>query len=1268
MRSLSKRFVATLALCMLGPGLTWGCRGALPTSKTAVEQLRQSAAHETDVLTLERWFAAELLEPKGRPDEALKARDRIEKLGGPKSARGELAFALDDHFHGRLRLAPHRYLRAAEKARLETTDKDSEAIGWTAVHYALDLKRNDPDLFVHWRAWVQASVASPQSLGWRARGELADYLLSELYREDGGKPGEKPRLERMADEFGCVRNLRLAGPFGHGAGRDLQRSFPAELPGPWPSRFKAEPGIERSPSILKTERNGCLVETAEPVGDGIFYVESYLELTEPRDLILSVQGARSVFIDDYLILERDTRKFGIWPKFGVRVRLLAGRHRLLARTNSPRSSIRIVDPKGLPALITTSTDASAPYSILPPELGDEPNVVSRYVRDGAPVVPNDAMTRFSIASLAEQEGQSDLASLLIEPNVTNLEQATGPALLLAARFTEQDPLYAESQTRDLIRGLHEKAIARDPGLWEPALALLLFKAEQSGAKEAIAELEALSRRHPDVPGIVGSLVRLYRQLGWSAEYQQSVERMLAAFPRDPDALANAVELYDARGKWTRADELAKLILILDPDSEIALRRALAREDYPAALEELKRQGKRHPERKDLADRIADVLERSGDLRGSLERLSRVLNKTPRDPGARHSKADHEYSAGNREALRRNIVEGIESGASTESLEEALDLVEGMTELEPFRLDSKAIIRAFEQSGRSLPGTAARVLDYAATWVHADGSSRMLEHEIVRIQSAEAIRDFAEYQPPQGLLLRLRVIKPDGRTFEPLGIASKPTVTFPHLELGDYVETEVIVRYEGDGQSGRVYLGPTWFFREEKLAYDRSELVVVGPETRALVVESRAGAPKPVVEKRDGLIIYRFRVDASPAAPSEPYRPSARETMPNVRLGWGADPRLRLREFLDATAILTPMDPRIVRVAKRIVESVQAGDKDREMERAKRLYHYVMNNIEDGEELDGRQIIMGRRGNRWRGFVELCRALGIRYEFGVAKNQLAPPPAGPFDEMNEYSELFLRIGDEKRPLDLTVGEKFTPFGYLPAEIRGAQGYLLDQDPPRPVTLTQGSTVDTFNTAIRGRLRADGSATLEVEQTLTGKPAIMLRNIISQAPEAQLKSFVESRLIAPAIQGARLIEFDFKGRDLSDQALVMKNRVEVPRFAEKVAGGLLLQVPFSPRIGALGALATRETPMVLDDSSDQSLVLELELPSGAKSTRLGGARRFEHGNRLVTLRDRVEGNKLVLERRTVIPAGRVAVADYDKFADFAREAGGALGSEVRIELAP
>ena len=107
------------------------------------------------------------------------------------------------------------------------------------------------------------------------------------------------------------------------------------------------------------------------------------------------------------------------------------------------------------------------------------------------------------------------------------------------------------------------------------------------------------------------------------------------------------------------------------------------------------------------------------------------------------------------------------------------------------MNSERVIADFEASGAALEGTAARVLDYSAVWVKSDGSSRMLEHEIIRVQSAEAITEMAEQPIRGGMFLKLRVVKKDGRMLEPEVVGGKPTVTMPHLEIGDYIETERI---------------------------------------------------------------------------------------------------------------------------------------------------------------------------------------------------------------------------------------------------------------------------------------------------------------------------------------------------------------------------------------------------------------------------------------------------------------------------------------------
>ena len=406
-----------------------------------------------------------------------------------------------------------------------------------------------------------------------------------------------------------------------------------------------------------------------------------------------------------------------------------------------------------------------------------------------------------------------------------------------------------------------------------------------------------------------------------------------------------------------------------------------------------------------------------------------------------------------------------------------------------------------------------------------------------------IREFTEYAPPNGVLLHLRVIKKEGKTLEPEAVSGKSTVTMPHLEVGDYVETESILSFADDDQQGQSYLSPTWFFREEKLAYARSEYVVISPESRPLVVEPRGNVPNPTIEHRDGLVIQHWRVDDSPAAASEPFSPSARETLPNIRLGWGASLQRQLRNLVDATSVLTPIDPRIVRVAKRIVSPLPESQ---QLLRAQRLYRWVLDNVEEGEETDGRHVIIGRHGNRWRGFIELCRAVSLKVEYAVAHNRLNPPPAGPFDVAFNYDEPVLRMVLNGKIVWLTVVDKYAPFGYLPAQIRGTEAYRLGVSDPALETIPLGATRDGFDTDGSGELHSDGSAHLELVQTFSGKLAIVLRNVLAQEPQSQLKAFVEGRLFGRALQGSRVISFEFIDQTDLDRPLVSEGQRRCTRI--------------------------------------------------------------------------------------------------------------------------
>ena len=1251
------RLCLLLLLCSLSC-LSLGCGAGARAGQyqSELSTARHAGRASSDADVVGRWLLAELISPGGHADAAKNARKRLDELDQDGATLGHLARGLDDEVHGRLRSAPEHYLRAVKAARGEHSEL-APLIGWFAAHRAVALRHNAPGLYERHRELVRDVMLDPVSLGWRARGEFVEWWADEAYSAGTGALDEKSQAA-----FGCVSPIRMAGPFGRGTAPDSYRSFPAELPGPWPTRFPQDPTRATVPQILKVEQRGCFARAEDARERGIFYAETYLELDGDRELIIAAQGALAVFVNDTQVLDRDPRKWGVWPKFGVQVWLPKGRHRVLVRLSEPQTSIRVLAPGGAPAKVKASADPSGLNSVVAPRVTADPNVLVRYVDKGRVRDPGSDLTRFLAAFLAFIEGQGDVATVLSEPLLKEPARPTGPILSLSAGFVERDPLFDRTQLADLARELHTRAAKRDPELWQSALALAAWEAERAGPTEATKVLRRLVERFPQVPTVLLALARVYGELGWSAEYLATAKELAKKFPQDEEALTLAIGVLDSTGEMSAADAYVERILKLNPESEIRLSRALGRSDYAAALDELKRLHNRRPERKDLAERISDVMIRAGDRAQVWKKLEAALEQNPRSGPHRLALADARFAKGDRAALRQAVVDAIVKGAPTSELEDALDLVEGSSQLEPFRIDALDVIRKYEASNRHLTGTAARILDYAAIWVHPNGSSRMLEHEVIRIQSPEAIGKLAEHPRLEGIVLHMRVIKKDGRILEPEIVPGKPTVTFPHLEVGDYLETEHVVTRASESPDGTEYLGPHWFFREENIAYARSELVFVTPADKKLIIETRGKVPAPSVKEMDGLVMRRWRVDESPAAPAEPGSAPITEFLPSVRLGWGVRLDSRLLHLADNLTDVTPIDPRIVRIAQRIVAPLPKRQKEA---RARRLYRWVLENVEDGKETDGRRVIVGKNGNRWRGFSALCRAVGIQADFAVARNRLAPKPASELERASQFAEPLLRITTEKGAVWLTLASKFAPFGYVPVEIRGVPAYALVDPKPVQVTTPVSGTEDSVVYDGDIKLAANGSAKLTLSQRFTGKYAMAIRAAIAQLSEAQLRDVVESRLLGRALRGAHLDRFEFEGRDDLDAPLVLKMKANMSAFAQVTGGELMIAPPFSPQISQLATLPERETPLLIGETTHQEVTVRIHLPTGATAL-VPPPQTVKQRDMEVQVKDRSKKSVITLDRNLSLPAGRVQPGEYAAFVAFARRADDALNATIRVRL--
>lgn len=983
-------------------------------------------------------------------------------------------------------------------------------------------------------------------------------------------------------------------------------------------------------------------------------------------MLVAVQGATQVWVDGTQVLSRSGDEWGSWQRFGALVRLSEGRHRVLARTLTAAASVRLLNPDGTSAHVVSVSDASAPTVYDVPQILSDPNPIDITVGALAHATPSpfsSPIEAFLAANAAHADQLDDVASVMIEP-LAKPADAAALSLEMAAAFAANDPALPDDERVARSRSLRERALTRDSKLWRAHAATIMDSLSQRGPAEGIDPMRALADQVPGEPELLEELAQLYGRLGWRADQTRALKSLVERFPDDAGALRAYLEVLDEDGPVSEADSIASRIRLLDPDAEVDLDRALGRHDYEAALKELRRLQLRRPDRKDLAGRIADVLGRSGRVGASTQALKEALAKQPLDSQARFRLADRAYAKGDSGALRRALGEALEARANGDSLRAAIDLIEGATDIEPFRRDGLKVIRdyqAWEKAGHHMDGTAARVLDYAAVWVHSDGSSEMLEHEIQKLQSQEAVTAESEVEPPDGIVLHLRVIKPDGTALEPEQVPGKPSLTLPHLEVGDFVELEHVTQLAGDGSHGRRYQSPQWFFREANKGYWRSEFVVVTPAERKLDIETRGNVPPPSVTPLGTFTERSWRVDLSPPAEPEPDSPPITEFLPSVRVGWGVSLESTLPQLVDLATDGTPLDPRLRELATEIVGSVPANDTD---ERARRLYRWVLDHIQEGKESDGRRVLAGRSGARQAAFRYFLRLVGIPSELAVVKNGLAAPPLGAMSEIETYDALVMRAETNRGVRWLTIRDKFAPYGYVPSELRGQPAIVLVEGTPREKVEGTGGT-DQVDYEGRADLRLDGSATIDLAITFQGSRAIAWRSALEQVPPARLYDFLERELVAPSFDGGHVREMKSEAADVADKPLVMHLRIEVPEFAKPTAGGLAVHPPFSPHLSQLAAAAVRHTPLLRPAAWRTHIRVRVVLPESLKTPAEMRQETRRDGDLVVAVRDTASGHAIDFDREIDLPAARVEPgAAYGAWQTFVQAADALLNRDVAV----
>ncbi len=250
---------------------------------------------------------------------------------------------------------------AALTASAASPEDDAPLVGWYASRHLLGLRASVADLYTQHKSAFESLLARPGHVGWRAVAELEDWRAVEVYDKAllTGAAYDAEVTRRM----GCGRAVRMAGPFGHGSSADRLVHFPAEHAAPWPAAWAPDEKRGSVARVLPVTQNRCLAVADEQVQDGVFYAETFFTTHGERDLLVAVQGALEVWVDDVPVLARDVADWGSWQRFGAHIAVADGRHRVLAKLMTPAASVRLLQPDGTGAGIDSDADAGAPLRV-----------------------------------------------------------------------------------------------------------------------------------------------------------------------------------------------------------------------------------------------------------------------------------------------------------------------------------------------------------------------------------------------------------------------------------------------------------------------------------------------------------------------------------------------------------------------------------------------------------------------------------------------------------------------------------------------------------------------------------------------------------------------------------------------------------------------------------------------------------------------------------------------------------------------------------------
>ncbi len=1048
------------------------------------------------------------------------------------------------------------------------------------------------------------------------------------------KLGDEEQGAKLDGARGCPAAWRATGPFGTLSRLDLSRPLSPE---------SAEPLSGRA-----APTRACVFALQPPDGrSAVMHAHQFVSVPRAMTATITVETDQPwrLFVDGAPVWRTDVADRYPPRRQAIDVALGAGWHEVLLALAVPHTrtdaAVSIVGDDGAPFQTTGERPSGA--------LAPAPSAGVAHV-DPAPAGGFAPLRAWLLSYRALRDGDADAGSAAAEV-VAAAAPKFVPGLAVAAQLAAEDPTRPARFARDRARRLLERLVELDPKAVRARANLAQMDLQDDHAEKALERLAGASGWRVDF-----ARYQALRARGFHFESERALDDARRENPEACLPIEAQVAIARDRHDVARARRLAGELVRCQPTAEELAELLRDSDDPKGAAAEYRRLLALEPWRDNWRSSLAESLLAGGDAPGAIATLRALIADRPRVANYRVKLADALVAAGDAPGATRVITDGLALSPEAMELHRALLALGERSPIEPYRVDGREVIAAFEKAGHAYEAPAVIVLDRTVTRVFDNGARLTLTHNIVRVQNKDGIDKWGEVSIPEGAdVLLLRTVKADGSTREPEEIAEKQSVSVPDLQPGDYVEFEYVEPSASPAAFPGGFLGERFYFQSFDAPLDRTEYVLVTPAAMALQLDRRGAAPTESLERRGDLAVRTFSDHQKTQLQGEPLQTPFSEYVPSVRAASGIT-TARWRDFLGDQFFGTLRANDEVRALAAKLKTPEAIDL------------WVRRNIRQGGGLEESATSILSRGEGSRAVLEraLLAAAGVPSEIWLARPETAAALDGPLPDLEGFEEPLVAVGAKP---DRVVDPRFrhAPPGFLSPLLRGVPALVLGGSGEAKTARIPTDNGDRRRVTVEAKLSEDGDADVKVREELRGGPALEWREALDRLPEDRVRAEFEQRTLGFYFPGASLDKLQFGPRDDDDQPFVVEYSFHAPQLARAEGRRLILPAPYPALLGRrLVGVARRSTALQLAFVAPTSLEATIKLPAGARLERPTTVETGDAAWGHFSQRATAAGDAVALRAGFDMPAGRVSPERYEEFARYANAVDAAEAEAAEIVL--